>query len=74
MVGPVEGKLGAREVHGAKPDHQHGEGQGVEGQPNYGDYCHLGVVLLSAPKRAFCQDGHIGQAVEDCTANFLFYV
>ena len=43
MVGPV-GKVGRR-VHGAIPDHQPDEGQGVEDQPGDGDSHHLGVVI-----------------------------
>ena len=66
MVGPV-GKVG-RGVNGAKPDHQPDEGEGVQDHPGDGDGQHLGVVFLSAPKRALCKDGHIGETVEDATA------
>ena len=69
MVGPV-GKVGG-EFHGAEPDHQHDEGQGVEDQPGDGDCRHLGEVLIPAPKRAFCQDGHIGKAVEEANTGSL---
>ena len=72
MLRPV-GKVGGG-VHGTKPDDQHKEGEGVEDHPDDGHGQHLFVVLLSWAKRAFCQDGHIGETVKDGTSDPALYI
>ena len=43
----------------------------MEDQPGDGDCHHQGVVMPSAPEWAFCQDGHVGQAVEEANPDPL---